>query len=82
MEVGTGIRHTFIQVCPDVPAPLLQGVIADLPGRTLAVLNKGVPQNNSAITALPAACAACGHKHVFSWLAYAELHVAETLQGP
>lgn len=79
MEIGKGIRHTFIQVFPDAPAPLLQGVIAALSGRALAVLDRGVPQNN-AFTALPAACAA--HRHVFSWLAYAELHVAETLQWP
>lgn len=79
MDIGNGIRHTSIQVFPDAPAPLLQGVIAALSGRALAVLDRGEPQNN-AFTTLPAASAA--HRHVFSWLAYAELHVAETLQWP
>lgn len=65
-----------------MPVPLLQGVIAALLGRALAVLDKGVPRNSNAVTAPSSACAACGHKHVFCWLAYAELHVAETLQGP
>lgn len=58
---GKGIRHTLIQLFPDVHAPLL---------------------NSNAVAALSFACAARGHKHVLSWLAYAELHVAETLQGP
>lgn len=72
----------FVQLFLHVPAPLLQGVIAALLGRALTTLDKGVPRNSNVVTALPSACAACGHKHVLSWLAYAELHVAETLQGP
>lgn len=60
---------------------LFQGVIVALPGRAPAILAKGAPQNNRAAIALLSARAACGHKHVGTWLAYDELHAAETLQG-
>lgn len=78
MRTGKGIWHTFCQVLPDVPA---QSAIVALSGRAPAILAKGAPQNNHAAVVLPSARDACGHKHVSSWLAYDELHAAETLQG-